>query len=800
MPSINCLDIAIENKHQSHALVHEKLQYWIKQLADSHPVEFFCDKPRPVVLSGESSEEDVIVDGTIYENLQAFCKEYEVTPFVVLLASFRATHYRLTGSEDATIGVPIANQNQQEQEDGVSLINLHCIRIKIRDESFEELVRQVQATDAAAFANQDVPFEKIVAELQLNGGDASRNPIVQTTFAIHSQCESGRLMEDVNIKPTALPNTKRFDLEFVLFQEEQKFRGSVLFSTELFEPRSIDSMISIFYEVLRQGLKEPRTPIALLPLADGPGVLREIGLMQIEDSSVVDASPKKAAGCSTTVAAKDAFSHMMYAELDQQSDVPSSEIPLKDVEVVPIAETLSEQVGTEQALHQSAGVQDQDFNYFRKEQRAIDEEAEVEGWKALYDALTYAEINSIDNNALGQDFMGWTSMYDGSEVNKDEMTEWLNDTIRAICNGSAPSHVLEIGTGTGMILFNLIKGLKSYTGLEPVNKAVDFVAKMVGSIPDLAGKVEIHVGTAADVTSLIGSNLPETVVVNSVVQYFPSLKYLMKLVEDLLQIQSAKYLFFGDIRSYALYREFLMTSALHHAEDAGSRDKVRQRMQKLEKSEMELLVDPAFFTGLQYRFPHLVEHVEILPKRMKASNELSCYRYAAVVHKKHQEEQPLQIHTVGEGEWIDFMEHRLDRNSLLDLLQSSTEASIVAISNIPHSKTILERCALDSLDRRYDESQANDEWLPSLCVTASYFPSLSADELKQLADQTGFQLEVSWARQSSQRGGLDAVFHHIKPRKEGERVLFRFPVDYRDRPLHSTTNQPHAKNLNLLWF
>jgi non-ribosomal peptide synthetase component F len=119
-----------------------------------------------------------------------------------------------------------------------------------------------------------------------------------------------------------LPKTKRFDLEFVLFQEEQKFRGSVLFTTDLFEPRSISSMISIFYEVLGQGLKELRTPIALLPPADGSVVLREMGLMQIEDSSVIDVFLQKAAACPATVAARDAFSQLTYAQLDQQSDVP----------------------------------------------------------------------------------------------------------------------------------------------------------------------------------------------------------------------------------------------------------------------------------------------------------------------------------------------------------------------------------------------------------------------------------------------------------------------------------------------
>ena len=76
-------------------------------------------------------------------------------------------------------------------------------------------------------------------------------------------------------------------------------------------------------------------------------------------------------------------------------------------------------------------------------------------------------------------------MYDGKEIDTGEMNEWLDDTINTLLNGGRPGNVLEVGTGTGMILFNLLDGLQHYVGLEPARKAAQFVTKCVQSVPGL---------------------------------------------------------------------------------------------------------------------------------------------------------------------------------------------------------------------------------------------------------------------------------------------------------------------------
>jgi SAM-dependent methyltransferase len=407
---------------------------------------------------------------------------------------------------------------------------------------------------------------------------------------------------------------------------------------------------------------------------------------------------------------------------------------------------------------------------------------QVEGWGNHFETTTYAEIEDIGGSAIGSDFMGWTSMYDGSAINKAEMQEWLDDTIQALLDGQEPGRVLEIGTGTGMVLFNLAKsiGLESYVGLEPSRKATTFVTHAIKSSPALAGKADVHIGTAIDVGRL-GNLRPDLVVLNSVVQYFPTPEYLVEVVSALARISGVKRLFFGDIRSYATNKQFLAARALHTLGGKATKDGMRKKMAELEGSEEEMLVDPTFFTTLTSQLPGQVEHVEILPKQMRATNELSAYRYAAMVHIRDPEGQAQPVHAIDPDAWVDFGASQMDRSALASLLQGSSGAIAIAVSNIPYSKTILERNVIQSLD---EDSNDNTQrtldgpaWVSAVRSSAERCASLSATDLTQLGKEAGFRVELSWARQRSYHGALDAVFHHYLPAQEGSRVLIQFPTD-----------------------
>ncbi|GLB07639.1 nonribosomal peptide synthase [Aspergillus tubingensis] len=418
--------------------------------------------------------------------------------------------------------------------------------------------------------------------------------------------------------------------------------------------------------------------------------------------------------------------------------------------------------------------------------RGREEQKSEQAWKQIFNEITYD--SQIDPREAGRDFSGWKSMYDGTDIDKEEMGEWLDDTITTLLNGAPPGNVLEIGTGSGMILFNIANDLQTYVGLEPVQSIVEFVKTMMDKVnPTLASKVQLYVGSASDLDK-ISSNIlsPDLVVVNSVAQYFPSAEYLSRLILDLLRRHQAKTLFFGDIRSYALYAQFQVTKALHR-EGKISPEYIRQSMADTVENETELLIDPAFFTSLAAEFPDLVHHVEILPKRMRATNELSCYRYSAIIHAVRQVYLPI-IHTVDADQWIDYSAQGLSRNGLLDLLKEGSESAVVAIANIPHSKTIFERLVAEAFSSR--TTMTDIGWLPSIRQNADEVDGLSAMDLVDLGTLAGFHVELSWARQFSQHGGLDAIFHRIKSQDGRQRTMFQFRSDHEGRSTEDFSNQP----------
>lgn len=148
-------------QHQDGQLATERqrqLKYWTTQLADSAPAEFLVDRPRPSNVSGKAGSIPVTLEGSAYEDLRWFCRAQQCTPYVALLAAFRATHFRMSGTADATIGTPVANRSRPELEPLIGFfVNTQCMRITVEEtDTFESLVKQVKATASDAFANQDV--------------------------------------------------------------------------------------------------------------------------------------------------------------------------------------------------------------------------------------------------------------------------------------------------------------------------------------------------------------------------------------------------------------------------------------------------------------------------------------------------------------------------------------------------------------------------------------------------------------------------------------------------------------------
>ncbi|KAK4611887.1 Nonribosomal peptide synthetase TES [Fulvia fulva] len=413
----------------------------------------------------------------------------------------------------------------------------------------------------------------------------------------------------------------------------------------------------------------------------------------------------------------------------------------------------------------------------------------------------YADLGldlAISN--LGRDFVGWTSMYDGTLIPRHEMEEWLEDTIRTIqesCPGGALGKVLEVGTGSGMMLFNLTPMSTQYVGLEPSLDAVNFVNSAIESIADIKGKARVHQGTASGIGRWMDDCQPDLVVINSVSMYFPSAAYIYKIIEDCigqLRPYQKTRLFFGDVRSYALYHEFLTHKACHNAVAEMTIGDLCAIVDEQMSREKEMLIDPGLFTALPVKFSGSIEHVEILPKRMHATNELSCFRYAAVVHMCGAAASPSQVHELAPDEWMDVSVERLDRAAIEKQLMvksrsSSSSDIVLALSSIPYSKIAADKAIVDAIRVPGALGQQVEDLTKRFHEHTDAPLSWDAAGLHQLAKAAGLEVQVSWARQYSQRGGMDAVFFQPRGEMHCRRAL-KFPVDHDNRDPRTLCNQP----------
>ncbi|EHK98676.1 putative Enniatin synthase [Glarea lozoyensis 74030] len=270
-------EFAVWQKQDAQKAEHQRqLEYWTKKLTDSTPAELLSDHQRPAVPSGYAGEVQFVIEGSVFDDLP-----------------FRATHYRLTGVQDANIGTPVANRDRLELEEIIGFfVNTQCLRIQVNEEdTFEGLLLQVRSTVAEALANQDVPFERLVATLSPGSRDMSRNPLVQLMFALHSQPDLDTIQLE-GLKAERVPSavSTRFDAEFHLSQGDKGLKGSVLFAADLFEH------------------------------------LRSLGLFEIEkteypkESSVVDIFGEQVVACPDAIAVVDSTSQLTYSQLDKKSN------------------------------------------------------------------------------------------------------------------------------------------------------------------------------------------------------------------------------------------------------------------------------------------------------------------------------------------------------------------------------------------------------------------------------------------------------------------------------------------------
>ncbi|HEY4034598.1 MAG TPA: amino acid adenylation domain-containing protein [Ktedonobacteraceae bacterium] len=246
-----------------------QISYWREHLSGVPAVlELSTDHPRPAVQTFRGAQHHFVLSQELADALKALSRHKGVTLFMTLLAAFKVLLYRYTGQTDMVVGSPIADRNRSGMEGLIGFfLNMLVLRTDLSESpSFEEVLRRVGEVALGAYAHQDLPFEKLVEQLNPER-NMSYHPLFQALFTLRSDPPSAFDLPGLHLQLTEIENeTAKFDLSLTLKDTEQGLTGTWEYSTELFELATISRMGGHFQTLLEGILANPKQLISELPL------------------------------------------------------------------------------------------------------------------------------------------------------------------------------------------------------------------------------------------------------------------------------------------------------------------------------------------------------------------------------------------------------------------------------------------------------------------------------------------------------------------------------------------------------
>ena len=369
-------------------------------------------------------------------------------------------------------------------------------------------------------------------------------------------------------------------------------------------------------------------------------------------------------------------------------------------------------------------------------------EGQIDKWRTVWNQIYETRVEEHDELF---DTSGWISSYTGQPVPQDEMRAWLEETVARIL-ALDPRRVLEIGCGTGMLLHRIAPHVDSFTGCD-ISSSV--LARLQASV-DRAGLKNVTLRRGDAASCVIGhERVFDTVIFNSVIQYFPGVEYFLDVLEAGLEaVADGGAIFLGDVRSLPLAELYRASVESYRAGDECPREELIRRVAATTEREEELLIDPAFFSALRSRLPRLGQ-VDIQLKRHSAANEMSKFRYDVVLRSgpRAQVRHPAMIRK-------DAAKPELNGDELR-LLLAHKEPDTILVQNVLNQRLAADIAMLQWLG----DPAANGSVGEMRARIASATPrGIDPNEAWQLGESLGYSVSVRWSAVEPDRR-FDVLFH-----------------------------------------
>ena len=364
---------------------------------------------------------------------------------------------------------------------------------------------------------------------------------------------------------------------------------------------------------------------------------------------------------------------------------------------------------------------------------------QINQWRTVWDQ-TYRET-PLDHDPTFN-ITGWNSSYTGLPISEPEMREWVDFTVADILS-LRPKRVLEIGCGSGLLLFQIAPHCEAYVGTDVSEISLDQLRRAVSEyLPQLPADALLH----KEANDFDGLKSFDGIILNSVVQYFPGIEYLVRVLEKAVNaLDREGFIYVGDVRSMPLLETARTSIEFSRASSSLSLDKLRQHVQKAVNEEKELVIDPRFFFALKKHLPR-ISRVEVMPKRGRHRNELTGFRYQVVIHVTANE------HETEEFDWRDWRKEPLSLADLRSrLIHEKPER--VAFTDVANARLATEVQTVAALSQS-DGAMMVGEFKE--VFSGSDSSGIDPEDLWQLNSELPYSVQLSWARHDKE-GRYDFV-------------------------------------------
>jgi amino acid adenylation domain-containing protein len=364
---------------------------------------------------------------------------------------------------------------------------------------------------------------------------------------------------------------------------------------------------------------------------------------------------------------------------------------------------------------------------------------QVEHWAQVFNSAYGGPGEQTDATFK---IVSWDSSYTQAPLPAEDVREWVDQTVARI-REEKYSKVLEIGCGTGLLLFRLAAAAERYVGTDISTIGIDHIAQHLEQ-QGLSRHVSLEMRAAHD----FGATEPrsfDAVILNSIVQNFPSGDYLLEALSKAVDaVEDGGFIFVGDVRSRPHEKIFRTSVAVHLADDDATVPNIRSEVAKRIRMEEELVIDPAFFASLQRHFDR-VSQVSIRHKRGRRRNEILNYRYDVVlrVGRRSVHEDTIAWRELADGE-----------ASLEAMLRASPAQ--LAVRGMHNARIKPDVCLLQVIDSAPDSATVRDVRAAAAAAAAAE-PGVEPEALYALAERLGYTVHVQDGPDAS-AGELAAIF------------------------------------------